>query len=143
MYFTFTLSLTLVQLMDNTKFSKEQIIAKNNIINSFERVHWVILTDQMQSGKTFTILLTACELLMSGKIDNVIIFSGNSELDLKEQISKQILPTSNFWKLLHLWTFKTPTLTLKKYKNINFFYMVYNYTILFFLFYQSYLYINI
>jgi hypothetical protein len=81
-------------------FSLQTINAKNNIIKSFENTHWVILTAQMQSGKTDTFLFTACELIMSGKINNVIIFSGNTETDLKEQLCNRISGNSPFWNML-------------------------------------------
>ena len=51
---------------------------------------WVLLFAQMQSGKTDTFLLVACEMLRLERIQNISIFSGNSETDLREQLESQI-----------------------------------------------------
>jgi hypothetical protein len=44
----------------------------------------------MQSGKTETYLLTAWEMVRAGKVENVVIFSGNSEIYLKEQLASTL-----------------------------------------------------
>lgn len=70
--------------------TSEHIKAADEIIDSFHHGRWTILIAQMQSGKTFTFLLLACELLRIGLIDSVVIFSGNSELDLKNQLKDKV-----------------------------------------------------
>lgn len=67
--------------------SEQQINAANNIINAFKDRRWVILTAQMQSGKTTTYYLTAAIMLMLRVVNKVIIFSGNNEIELKKQIN--------------------------------------------------------
>lgn len=47
---------------------------------------WAILMAQMQSGKTEAYLFIAAEMLRLGLIKNFIIFSGNAETALKNQI---------------------------------------------------------
>lgn len=64
--------------------------AGNEIINKFTEaippVRWVLLFAQMQSGKTSTYLYVACESIRKGIVKQVIIFSGNSEKELKQQV---------------------------------------------------------
>lgn len=67
--------------------SEQQIKAANDIINAFKDRRWVILTAQMQSGKTTTYYLTAAIMLMLRVVNKVIIFSGNNEIELKKQIN--------------------------------------------------------
>jgi len=73
-------------------FSEQQILAAKDAIEAFRRLMyaWVILLAQMQSGKTETFLLIACELIRSSLVDHVVIFSGNAETDLREQLKAQI-----------------------------------------------------
>ena len=62
----------------------EHLEAANKIIESYrEGGRWTILLAQMQSGKTFTFLFVAAELIRLNMVENVVIFSGNSETDLK------------------------------------------------------------
>ena len=68
----------------------EHINAVNEIMTSFDNVRWAILIAQMQSGKTFTFLLLACEMIRIGIIESVVIFSGNAELDLKNQLKDKV-----------------------------------------------------
>jgi hypothetical protein len=69
--------------------SEQQIKAVKEIVEEFEqRRRWVILTAQMQSGKTTTYYLTATVMLMKRLVDKVIIFSGNNENELKIQINE-------------------------------------------------------
>ncbi len=69
--------------------SEQQIKAVKEIIEEFEqRRRWIILTAQMQSGKTTTYYLTATVMLMKRLVDKVIIFSGNTENELKIQINE-------------------------------------------------------
>jgi hypothetical protein len=67
--------------------SQQQIKAANDIIEAFKDRRWVILTAQMQSGKTTTYYLTAAIMLMLRLVNKVIIFSGNNEIELKKQIN--------------------------------------------------------
>lgn len=71
------------------EFSTQQIRASEEMRNNFAQgvVRYNILLAQMQSGKTETYLLTAWEMVRTGKVENVIIFSGNSEIYLKEQLA--------------------------------------------------------
>ena len=70
--------------------SREQENTGTKIINYFREnllLHrWAILTAQMQSGKTETYLFIAAEMLRMGLIKSFIIFSGNAETALKNQI---------------------------------------------------------
>lgn len=71
-------------------FSIQQITASEEVLENFSQgiVRYNILLAQMQSGKTETYLLTAWEMVRrTGKIENVVIFSGNSEIYLKGQLT--------------------------------------------------------
>jgi late competence protein required for DNA uptake (superfamily II DNA/RNA helicase) len=59
--------------------SQQQIKAANDIIEAFKNRRWVILTAQMQSGKTTTYYLTADIMLMLRLVNKVIIFSVNND----------------------------------------------------------------
>jgi len=48
----------------------------------------VVLFAQMQSGKTNAFLFLAGEMLRLEKVENVVIFSGNRETELKDQLSE-------------------------------------------------------
>jgi len=50
-----------------------------------EEKPYAMLMAQMQSGKTTTYRLIACEMLRLGKVDHVIIFSGTNDTDLRDQ----------------------------------------------------------
>lgn len=82
------------------ELSTEQIRAAVEAYDAFTNtiVQWVILTAQMQSGKTETYLLIACELLRNKQVEKVIIFSGNAENDLRDQLKSSIHHRSPFWK---------------------------------------------
>lgn len=70
--------------------SEEQKTAGKNIVdyfNSHDCLHrWAVLLAQMQSGKTETYLFIAAEMIRLKRVRNVVIFSGNSETALREQI---------------------------------------------------------
>ena len=70
--------------------SQEQKTAGKNIVdyyNSHASLHrWAVLLAQMQSGKTETYLFIAAEMIRLKLVKNVVIFSGNSETALREQI---------------------------------------------------------
>jgi hypothetical protein len=76
--------------MSQERISKQQFDATEAIIESFcdanPRFRWTILTAQMQSGKTTTYYMTASEMLRQDKVENVVIFSGNSEVELRSQV---------------------------------------------------------
>lgn len=91
-------------------FSTQQLNASNEVVNIFEATiyRWGILLAQMQSGKTETYLRIACELLTKQVIDYVVIFSGNAETELADQIyenvkeiernaKKPVAKSSSFW----------------------------------------------
>jgi len=67
-------------------FSVQQIRAYERTITSFEKVRYNLLLAQMQSGKTDTYHLIACEMLRMELIDQIVIFSGNREKELFEQL---------------------------------------------------------
>jgi hypothetical protein len=70
--------------------TNEHIEAANLIMESFQVGNWTILIAQMQSGKTFTFLLVCSEMLRLNLIDSVIIFSGNAETDLRDQLKAKV-----------------------------------------------------
>ena len=86
--------------------SEEQIIAGKNIIhyfNSHASLHrWAVLLAQMQSGKTETYLFIAAEMIRLKQVKNVVIFSGNSETALREQIQEilqdNVTPDKSFYR---------------------------------------------
>jgi hypothetical protein len=95
-----TLKLCLLKMSSATiaydlrKLSDAQIDAGKRITHAFETsqgIRWVILQAQMQSGKTETYLFDACERLRLRLVENVVIFSGNAEIDLKEQLKKEVM----------------------------------------------------
>ena len=63
----------------------QEIAASKEIILKFQDQTYVMLIAPMQSGKTNTFKLTACEMFRLGFIDNIVIFSGNRETDLRDQ----------------------------------------------------------
>jgi len=67
-------------------FSEQQIRSYERMLTSFESVRYNLLLAQMQSGKTDTYHLIACEMLRMGLIEQIIIFSGNREKELFEQL---------------------------------------------------------
>jgi hypothetical protein len=59
------------------------LVIKKFTVFSFR---WVLLFAQMQSGKTTTYLYIACEAIRAGIVEKVVIFSGNQETELKDQV---------------------------------------------------------
>jgi hypothetical protein len=55
---------------------------------------WVILQAPMQSGKTSTFMFAAAELLRETLIDQFVVISGNSDIDLKRQTENP----EEFWR---------------------------------------------
>jgi hypothetical protein len=66
--------------------------AKNEIMESFVLgiVCWIYLFAQMQSGKTDTYTLAACECVRIGLIDNIMIICGSPDLELKKDLIKKV-----------------------------------------------------
>ncbi len=72
---------------DPTRFSETELKTGQKIIkNIFDGILWIILLAQMQSGKTDTYYFVAAELLRQKKYEKCIIISGNSNIDMKEQL---------------------------------------------------------
>lgn len=67
------------------------ISAINESINNYKSgSRSSILFAQMQSGKTSAFLLLAGEMIRTKIVDNVVIFTGNRERELKEQLQTQV-----------------------------------------------------
>lgn len=68
--------------------SSYQRNAGNQIVERFLETsgRWIILAAQMQSGKTGTYLFVACDMLRRKMVERVVVFSGNTELELKNQV---------------------------------------------------------
>ena len=67
---------------------KEIIYSNFNSSITGDQKRWTMLVAQMQSGKTGTYLFTAFEMLTQNLVSNVVIFSGNREIELREQTEK-------------------------------------------------------
>lgn len=67
-------------------FSEQQLRCYERTMKSFESVSYNILLAQMQSGKTDTYHLIGCEMLRLGRIEEIVIFSGNREKELCDQL---------------------------------------------------------
>ena len=67
----------------------QQIVAALEIIASYDTHTYAILLAQMQSGKTGTFMLVLSEMIRLGKVEYGVIFSGNREIELKEQTKNQ------------------------------------------------------
>jgi hypothetical protein len=67
----------------------QQIAAALEIIAAFDSRSYAILLAQMQSGKTGTFMLVMSEMIRLRKVDYGVIFSGNREIELKEQTMNQ------------------------------------------------------
>lgn len=84
-----------------THFSPQQLETLDSVIKTFKRgnVNWVILLAQMQSGKTDVFLLIACQLLRMKLIEFIVIFSGNAETELCDQLTETITDEfSEYWE---------------------------------------------
>ena len=76
---------------------QNQIDAANRLIAGFigeDPVHYAMLLAQMQSGKSDTFMLVGSELVRRGVVERFIVFSGNAEVELKEQAKDQ----QAFWR---------------------------------------------
>lgn len=72
-------------IIKRDQFFKNQISAAKQIVTHFETEHYVLLSAQMQSGKTGCALYCAFDMLFSKKVDSVFIVSGTSDTDLRKQ----------------------------------------------------------
>jgi len=85
---------TVDSVYDPHTLSRQQIEAGLEIIEIFinnpNNIRWAILLAQMQSGKTETYLFVGSELIRRNLVKSVVIFSGNAETDLKEQLLKEV-----------------------------------------------------
>lgn len=81
---------TIPRLCADTDIMPEQESAGLALVELYKTNRWIILCAQMQSGKTGTLLLVACELLRLQLVDNVYIISGNTETALREQMKREI-----------------------------------------------------
>jgi hypothetical protein len=89
------------EVYDESVLSRQQIQAGITTIQNFNSslTRWQLLLAQMQSGKTETFLFIAAEMIRLGHIERAVIFSGNAETDLKNQLIKEVRgePGSKFW----------------------------------------------
>jgi hypothetical protein len=100
--------------VDLRLMSEQQKTAGKNIVdyyNSHASLHrWAVLLAQMQSGKTETYLFIAAEMIRLKRVLNVVIFSGNAETALRDQIQNilqdKVKPEKSFYRmyLAHLAT---------------------------------------
>ena len=92
-------SLIVEEVYDQFALSNEQIKAGTDVIACFRDdvngIRWSVLIAQMQSGKTETYLFICCELLRLQIIESVVIFSGNAETDLRDQLKRLIEGTND------------------------------------------------
>ena len=76
------------------------IEAMEKAIDAFAENPYAMLMAQMQSGKTTTYRLIACEMMRLNKVDHVVIFSGTNDTDLRDQTdpkyeSDEVIDTFN------------------------------------------------
>ena len=92
---------TVSEVYDERVLSRQQIQAGATTIQNFNSslIRWQVLLAQMQSGKTETFLFIAAEMIRLCHIEHAIIFSGNAETDLKNQLVNEVegRPGSKFW----------------------------------------------
>jgi hypothetical protein len=67
-------------------FYDQEIRAMEQVLARFQDQAWGMLLAPCQSGKTNTFLLTACEMMRAGVVDRAVVFSGNRETDLRDQL---------------------------------------------------------
>jgi hypothetical protein len=70
------------------RISQQQMKTGKEIVETYTetQVRYVVLTAQMQSGKTTTYYFVAAEMFRLQKIKHIIIFSGNAEKELRDQV---------------------------------------------------------
>ena len=67
-------------------YEQEIRVMEENLAR-FQEQAWGMLLAPMQSGKTSSFLLTACEMMRSGKVDRAVIFTGCRDTDLRAQLN--------------------------------------------------------
>lgn len=72
--------------------SEQQLKAGKEVFESFDQglYRWCVLLAQMQSGKTECYLFCCCECIRKKIVDNVVIFSGNTDIDLRDQLKTEV-----------------------------------------------------
>ena len=78
---------------------EQEIRAMKENLAGFQEQAWGMLIAHMQSGKTNTFLLTACEMMRSGKVDRAVIFTGCRETDLRTQLNDDKLKFKELYQL--------------------------------------------
>lgn len=68
-----------------TNVSESCVIAVYDAFGKFQQTRSILFFAQMQSGKTNAFLLLASEMLRLRKVKNVVIFTGNREVELQRQ----------------------------------------------------------
>ena len=72
---------------DENRLPSRQVETGMTIYNHFmSEFRWILLFAQMQSGKTETYMFAAAEMVRLEKVKNVVIFSGNRETELRDQL---------------------------------------------------------
>ena len=62
------------------------IAAMREVVDNYDDLRrYAILLAQMQSGKTMTYKLIACEMMRRERVEHAVIFSGTSDTDLRDQ----------------------------------------------------------
>ena len=77
----------------------QEIRAMEEVVAKFQEQAWGMLLAPMQCGKTNTFLLTACEMMRSGKVDRAVIFTGCRETDLRAQLNDDKLKFKELYQL--------------------------------------------
>ncbi len=80
-------------------FHDNQIEAAEEVYRLFdEEKPFTVLLAQMQSGKTGAYLYTGFEMIRKGKIDNIMIICGSTDVSLKTQLVDQVKGREEQWK---------------------------------------------
>jgi hypothetical protein len=74
-----------------THVSQSAVNAVSDAFDKFEETRSILFFAQMQSGKTNAFLLLASEMIRLKKVDNVVIFTGNRELELQRQCKNDMV----------------------------------------------------
>jgi len=81
-------------------FSEYQQAATSTLVMNYKTRRYCMLIAEMQSGKTTVYMFTACEMLRLGSVKQILIFSGNAEIELKTQTVAIVNGTNGgFWRL--------------------------------------------
>ena len=78
---------------------EQEIRAMKENLAGFQEQAWGMLLAPMQCGKTNTFLLTACEMMRSGKVDRAVIFTGCRETDLRAQLNDDKIKFKELYQL--------------------------------------------